>query len=141
MMNNTGILVQIIGAVVDADFSQAETLPALLNALEVDYEVDGRRKTLVLEVQQHIGDGWVRAVAMSSTDGLRRGMPVRDTGRPIEVPVGQCVLGTYFQCAGGSCGRARRTLLRRYEEHPPRRSAVGRTIHQHGSAGNGHQGN
>ena len=71
MMNNTGILVQIIGAVVDADFSQAETLPALLNALEVDYEVDGRRKTLVLEVQQHIGDGWVRAVAMSSTDGLR----------------------------------------------------------------------
>ena len=63
MMNNTGILVQIIGAVVDADFSQAETLPALLNALEVDYEVDGRRKTLVLEVQQHIGDGWVRAVA------------------------------------------------------------------------------
>ena len=88
MMNNTGTLVQIIGAVVDADFSQAETLPALLNALEVDYEVNGKRKTLVLEVQQHIGDGWVRAVAMSSTDGLRRGMPVRDTGHPIEVPVG-----------------------------------------------------
>ena len=100
MMNNTGTLVQIIGAVVDADFSQAETLPALLNALEVDYEVDGRRKTLVLEVQQHIGDGWVRAVAMSSTDGLRRGMPVRDTGRPIEVPVGQCVLGRIFNVLG-----------------------------------------
>ena len=100
MMNNTGILVQIIGAVVDADFSQAETLPALLNALEVDYEVDGKRKTLVLEVQQHIGDGWVRAVAMSSTDGLRRGMPVRDTGRPIEVPVGQCVLGRIFNVLG-----------------------------------------
>lgn len=100
MMNNTGILVQIIGAVVDADFSQAETLPSLLNALEVDYEVDGRRKTLVLEVQQHIGDGWVRAVAMSSTDGLRRGMPVRDTGRPIEVPVGQCVLGRIFNVLG-----------------------------------------
>ena len=66
------------------DSSQAATLPALLNALEVDYEVGGKRKTLVLEVQQHIGDGWVRAVAMSSTDGLRRGMPVRDTGRPIE---------------------------------------------------------
>ena len=76
-MNNTGILVQIIGAVVDADFSQAETLPALLNALEVDYEVDGRRKTLVLEVQQHIGDGWVRAVAMSSTGfpSLRQWLP------------------------------------------------------------------
>ena len=100
MMNNTGILVQIIGAVVDADFSQAETLPALLNALEVDYEVDGKRKTLVLEVQQHIGDGWVRAVAMSSTGGMRRGMPVRDTGRPIEVPVGQCVLGRIFNVLG-----------------------------------------
>ena len=100
MMNNTGTLVQIIGAVVDADFSQAETLPALLNALEVDYEVDGKRKTLVLEVQQHIGDGWVRAVAMSSTDGLRRGMPVRDTGHPIEVPVGQCVLGRIFNVLG-----------------------------------------
>lgn len=74
-MNNTGTLVQIIGAVVDADFSRSETLPALLNALEVDYEINGQRKTLVLEVQQHIGDGWVRAVAMSSTDGLRRGMP------------------------------------------------------------------
>ena len=135
MMNNTGILVQIIGAVVDADFSQAETLPALLNALEVDYEVDGKRKTLVLEVQQHIGDGWVRAVAMSSTDGLRRGMPVRDTGRPIEVPVGQCVLGRIFNVLGEAVDE------RRYEEHPPRRSAVGRTIHQHGSAGNGHQGN
>ena len=72
----------------------------MLNALEVDYEVDGRRKTLVLEVQQHIGDGWVRAVAMSSTDGLRRGMPVRDTGRPIEVPVGQCVLGRIFNVLG-----------------------------------------
>ena len=100
MMNNTGTLVQIIGAVVDADFSQAETLPALLNALEVDYEVNGKRKTLVLEVQQHIGDGWVRAVAMSSTDGLRRGMPVRDTGHPIEVPVGQCVLGRIFNVLG-----------------------------------------
>lgn len=99
-MNNTGTLVQIIGAVVDADFSRSETLPALLNALEVDYEINGQRKTLVLEVQQHIGDGWVRAVAMSSTDGLRRGMPVRDLGHPIEVPVGPCVLGRIFNVLG-----------------------------------------
>ena len=101
-MNNTGTLVQIIGAVVDADFSRSETLPALLNALEVDYEINGQRKTLVLEVQQHIGDGWVRAVAMSSTDGLRRGMPVRDLGHPIEVPVGPCVLGRIFNVLGES---------------------------------------
>ena len=100
MMNNTGILVQIIGAVVDADFSQAETLPALLNALEVDYEVDGKRKTLVLEVQQHIGDGWVRAVAMSSTDGLRRGMPVRDTGRPMKFLWDSACWDVFSMCWG-----------------------------------------
>lgn len=100
MMNNTGILVQIIGAVVDADFSQAETLPALLNALEVDYEVDGRRKTLVLEVQQHIGDGWVRAVAMSSTDGLRRGMPVRDTGALLKCLWGSACWDVFSMCWG-----------------------------------------
>ncbi len=99
-MNNTGIIVQIIGAVVDADFSKADALPALLNALEVSVELNGTQKTLVLEVQQHLGDGWVRAVAMSSTDGLRRGMPVVDTGAPIEVPVGPNVLGRIFNVLG-----------------------------------------
>lgn len=98
MMNNTGTLVQIIGAVVDADFSQAETLPALLNALEVDYEVDGKRKTLVLEVQQHIGDGWVRAVAMSSTDGLRRGMPCAIRGTPLRYRWGSAFLAASSMC-------------------------------------------
>ncbi len=99
-MNNTGTLVQIIGAVVDADFSKADSLPALYNALEVEFEVGGQHKKLVLEVQQHIGDGWVRAVAMSSTDGLRRGMAVRDLGHPIDVPVGACVLGRIFNVLG-----------------------------------------
>ncbi|MDO4409962.1 MAG: F0F1 ATP synthase subunit beta [Akkermansia sp.] len=99
-MNNTGTIVQIIGAVVDADFSKADALPALLNALEVSVELNGTQKTLVLEVQQHLGDGWVRAVAMSSTDGLRRGMPVVDTGAPIEVPVGPNVLGRIFNVLG-----------------------------------------
>ncbi len=97
---NTGIIVQIIGAVVDVDFSQAPSLPSLLNALEVDFVVNGKPKTLVLEVQQHIGDGWVRAIAMSSTDGLRRGMPVRDTGSPIQVPVGEGTLGRIFNVLG-----------------------------------------
>ncbi len=82
MMNNTGTLVSDHRRRGRWRILQAETLPALLNALEVDYEVDGKRKTLVLEVQQHIGDGWVRAVAMSSTDGLRRGMPVRAIRAP-----------------------------------------------------------
>lgn len=97
---NTGNIVQIIGAVVDVDFSRAESMPGLMNALEVDLDVNGQSKTLVLEVQQHIGDGWVRSVAMSSTDGLRRGMDVRDTGSPIRVPVGEGVLGRIFNVLG-----------------------------------------
>jgi F-type H+-transporting ATPase subunit beta len=99
---NTGIIVQIIGAVVDVDFSQASSIPSLLNALEVDLVVDGKPKTLVLEVQQHIGDGWVRTIAMSSTDGLRRSMPVRDTGAPIQVPVGEGTLGRIFNVLGNA---------------------------------------
>ncbi|MEG0024635.1 MAG: F0F1 ATP synthase subunit beta [Akkermansia sp.] len=97
---NIGTIVQIIGAVVDVDFSKSETMPSLMNALEVDFEINGQTKKLILEVQQHIGDGWVRSIAMSSTDGLRRGMSVTDTGDPIRVPVGECVLGRIFNVLG-----------------------------------------
>lgn len=99
-MSNTGTIVQVIGAVIDADFSKASHLPSLYNALEVHYELYGKKTTLVLEVQQHLGDGWVRAVAMSSTDGLKRGMPILDTGAPISVPVGKGVLGRIFNVTG-----------------------------------------
>lgn len=99
-MNNQGTIVQIIGAVVDVDFSQADAMPAVFNALRVDFDIDGQPKSLVLEVEQHLSDGWVRAVAMSSTDGLKRGMPVTDTGAPITVPVGDCVLGRIFNVLG-----------------------------------------
>ena len=96
---NTGKIVQIIGAVVDVDFSQAQ-MPAIYNALSVRYEVDGEPRVLVLEVEQHLSDGWVRTVAMSSTDGLKRGMDVVDTGAPISVPVGPKVLGRIFNVLG-----------------------------------------
>ena len=96
---NTGKIVQIIGAVVDVDFSQAQ-MPALFNALTVDYEVDGKPTQLTLEVEQHLEDGWARTVAMSSTDGLKRGMTVVDTGSPISVPVGPQVLGRIFNVLG-----------------------------------------
>ena len=96
---NTGKIVQIIGAVVDVDFSQAE-MPALFNALTVDYVVNGKPATLTLEVEQHLPDGWARTVAMSSTDGLKRGMTVVDTGAPISVPVGPKVLGRIFNVLG-----------------------------------------
>ncbi len=96
---NTGKIVQIIGAVVDVDFSQAQ-MPAIYNALTVDYEIDSKPTQLVLEVEQHLPDGWVRTVAMSTTDGLKRGMEVIDTGAPISVPVGPKVLGRIFNVLG-----------------------------------------
>ena len=73
MSDNTGTIVQVIGPVVDADFSKADGLPKIYNALEIEYEVYGKPNKLTLEVQQHLGDGWVRAVAMSSSEGLKRG--------------------------------------------------------------------
>ena len=99
-MSNQGTIVQIIGAVIDADFSQAANVPAIFNALEVNYVLNGKDTKLVLEVQQHLGDGWVRAVAMSTTDGLKRGMTLTDTGQPITVPVGDQVLGRIFNVTG-----------------------------------------
>jgi F-type H+-transporting ATPase subunit beta len=99
-MSNAGKIVQIIGPVVDADFSQAGKLPEIYNAIEVNYELNGENTKLVLEVQQHLGDGWVRAVAMSTTEGLKRGLPVIDTGKPISVPVGEGVLGRIFNVTG-----------------------------------------
>ncbi len=99
-MSNKGTIVQVIGAVIDADFSKADKLPAIYNALEVTYDLYGSETTLVLEVQQHLGDGWVRAVAMSTSDGLKRGMDITDTGAPISVPVGAGVLGRIFNVTG-----------------------------------------
>jgi len=99
-MSNKGTIVQVIGAVIDADFSKADKLPSIYNALEVTYELNGEMTTLILEVQQHLGDGWVRAIAMSTSDGLKRGMELTDTGAPISVPVGEGVLGRIFNVTG-----------------------------------------
>ena len=99
-MSNAGKIVQVIGAVVDADFSEASTLPSIYNALEINFDLNGEATKLVLEVQQHLGDGWVRAIAMSSSDGLKRGLAITDTGSPITVPVGDQVLGRIFNVTG-----------------------------------------
>ena len=90
-----GIIHQIIGPVIDIKF-EPEHLPDLLNAINI--EIDDR--TIVAEVAQHIGDDIVRCVALSSTDGLRRGMEASDTGGPISVPVGPEVLGRLFNVIG-----------------------------------------
>jgi F-type H+-transporting ATPase subunit beta len=96
---NKGKIVQIIGPVVDAEFPGQ--LPAIFNALTVDYELPGLGRTkLTLEVQQHLGDNWVRAVAMSTTEGLKRGMEVTDAGKAISMPVGNAVMGRVFNVTG-----------------------------------------
>ncbi len=92
---NVGKVVQIIGAVVDVQFSK-DNLPNLLNAIEI--ELGGKR--LVCEVAQHIGDDVVRCIAMGSTDGLVRGVDAVDTGSPITVPVGKETLGRIFNLLG-----------------------------------------
>ncbi len=98
-MSNIGKIVQVIGAVVDVQFD-ADKIPEIYNALEVNLQVDGKMMRLVLEVQQHLFEGLVRAVAMSSSEGLRRGMEVVDTGKPISVPVGKGVLGRILNVIG-----------------------------------------
>jgi F-type H+-transporting ATPase subunit beta len=97
---NIGKIVQVIGPVLDAEF-EPEDLPELYTALEISDEGNGRPPVRVIaEVQQHIGRNQVRAVAMSATDGLVRGMPVVDTGQPITVPVGEVPLGRILNVIG-----------------------------------------
>lgn len=97
---NKGKIVQIIGPVVDIDFSGGQ-LPAILNAIRIPrVTVEGKEEDLICEVQQHLGEDRVRTVAMDSTDGLVRGMEAYDTGRPIEVPVGPEVLGRLLNVIG-----------------------------------------
>ena len=97
---NKGKIVQIIGPVVDIEF--ADKLPAIYNALTIEFTPPGApaKTKLTLEVQQHLGDNWVRAVAMSTTEGLKRGMEVTDTGAPISMPVGEAVMGRVFDVTG-----------------------------------------
>jgi F-type H+/Na+-transporting ATPase subunit beta len=94
-----GTVEEVQGVVIEAAFPSDE-LPDINNALELDMESDGEKHRLVLEVQQHLGDDRVRAVAMDSTDGLSRGTEVRDTGGPITVPVGKATLGRLFNLLG-----------------------------------------
>ena len=98
--HNIGTVVQVIGPVLNVAFDREE-LPRIYNALRIQETTSGGQEVeLVAEVQQHIGRGQVRAVAMSSTDGLVRGMEVEDTGQPITVPVGEASLGRILNVLG-----------------------------------------
>src|SRR5215470_6837898 len=93
-----GKIVKVLGPVVDIEFP--ESLPGIYNALTCDCKVNGEPVTIILEVQQHLGDKWVRAVSMSGTEGLKRGFEVTDTGKPISMPVGDAVMGRVFDVTG-----------------------------------------
>ena len=95
---NKGKIVRVIGPVVDVEFPGQP--PAIYNALTVEFKVQEQPTRLTLETQQHLGDRWVRTVAMSSTEGLKRGLEVIDTGAPISVPVGDAVMGRVLDVTG-----------------------------------------
>src|SRR5438270_10849342 len=95
---NTGRIVKVLGPVVDVEFPGA--LPGIYNALTVEYEVQKQPTKVTLEVQQHLGDKWVRAISMSGTEGLKRGFEVTDSGGPISMPVGDGVMGRVFDVTG-----------------------------------------
>ena len=98
-MSTKGTITQVLGAVVDVQFP-VDKVPEIYNAIQIDYKVEGKATKLILEVQQHLGNGLVRAVAMTTTEGLVRGGEAVDTGAPITVPVGNGVLGRIFNVTG-----------------------------------------
>jgi F-type H+/Na+-transporting ATPase subunit beta len=95
---NIGKIVQVVGPVVDVEFPDG--LPGIYNALSVDCDVQGQPVQLTLEVQQHLGDKWVRTISMAGAEGLKRGFEVVDTGAPIMMPVGSGVMGRLFNVTG-----------------------------------------
>ena len=115
-MNNTGHVIQVIGPVVDVEFLP-EQLPAIFNAVLIEGEDVGVQVKITAEVMQHLGDSTVRCVAMSSTDGLKRGMKALDTGAPIKVPVGPGTLGRIFNVLGNTVDNDPRPI--EAEDHWP----------------------
>ena len=106
MANNIGTVIQVIGPVLDIRFTDGH-LPELLTAIEIK----NGDATITAEIAQHIGDNVVRAIAMSSTDGLQRGAVAVDTGAPISVPVGDECLGRMFNLLGDPIDKDRKSVV------------------------------
>ena len=96
---STGKITQVIGSTFDAEFDEAN-MPAIYNAVTVDIEIGGDKRTLTGEISKHLGGGRVRCVALGSTEGLRRGQDCVDSGQPVSVPVGEATLGRVFNMLG-----------------------------------------
>src|SRR5215470_12237544 len=97
--DNIGRITQVIGSTFDVEFEEAR-LPAIYNAVKISSEHKGIKVNLTGEVQQHLGGGRVRCVALGSTDGMVRGQECVDTGAPVTVPVGKATLGRVFNLIG-----------------------------------------
>ncbi|MDD3178900.1 MAG: F0F1 ATP synthase subunit beta [Opitutaceae bacterium] len=127
-MSNTGKIAQIIGPVVDVQFADKQ-IPPIYQALTVEFTVSGKQEKLTLEVQQHLGEGLVRSIAMSSSEGLVRGATVVDTGAPITVPVGEGVLGRIFNVTGDPVdNKGTVPHQKRYPIHRPAPSLVDQDV-------------
>jgi len=120
---SAGLIVQVIGAVVDVEFTR-DAMPRIFDALTVD------NTEITLEVQQQLGDGVVRTIALGSTDGLKRSLPVTNTGSPISVPVGEKTLGRVMDVLGrpideaGPIGEEKRMPIHRNHLHTKSRPVV-----------------
>ncbi len=122
MSENIGKVVQVIGSTLDAEFPEGK-LPEIYNALILEFEVMGEKRKMISEVQQHLGGNRIRAVAMASTDGVKRGAKIVDTGSPITVPVGEETLGRIFNLLGETVdnkGPLKTTERRSIHQEPPK---------------------
>lgn len=120
-MASTGTIIQVIGSTFDAQFPE-DDIPEIYNAISIEADNRGIQIKLTGEVQQHLGGGKVRAVALGSTDGLSRGMDVVDLGSPVTVPVGEAVLGRVFNLLGepvDEAGPIETTDRRPIHQSPP----------------------
>jgi F-type H+-transporting ATPase subunit beta len=100
MAENIGKITQVLGPVVDVEFEQGQAADDLTALLITNPAISDEEDNLVIEVAQHLGDNVVRTIAMDVTDGLVRGMPVKDTGAPIMMPVGEASLGRVLNVVG-----------------------------------------
>ena len=135
---STGRVVQVMGPVVDIQFERGH-LPEIYNAITIDHKAQSSGEVdinFVVEAALHLGDNIVRCVAMSSTDGLVRGMKAVDTGKPISVPVGKPTLGRIFNVLGQPMDDAG-SKSGRIPANPPQSPQLGGTVDKSGDAGDG----
>ncbi|MEW5736550.1 MAG: F0F1 ATP synthase subunit beta [Thermodesulfobacteriota bacterium] len=132
MAENIGKIIQVMGPVVDVEFSQG-MLPKILTALSItNPAINDEPDNLIVEVAQHLGDNVVRTIAMDVTDGLVRGMPVKDTGSPIMMPVGEAVLGRVLNVVGrpvDGLGPVNRDKMLPIHRHAPSFTEQDTTVH------------